>query len=406
MTHQGRAAQLRAPSPPATDRVLQRAAVQVVAGGTGIPQIVHEALRSPGRPLDGVTRDFMEPRFGHDFSAVRVHDDARAAESARAVDAVAYTVGHHVAFDTGRYAPATPTGRALLAHELTHVLQQGSQYVQRSAATTKSLTDAEAQADILATAISRGESLAPGTPQRLDAGTVQRQEAAPATHEADNGEQEVQDGDSPTGSGLVPVDDRAESAGDIGEEAIVAYAPEFVALQAKPAAGAKQRPTAPERNREQTRIPRTIEGWWITEITVDLTTQKLTYVRSDGRKSKPITISSGKGRPNTTGDPCAHPGANGSLCTPTGTFSPDVKGDGGYTNSRGDHMSWYVQFHAPRGIGIHDSQKVTGRPASHGCVRIDPINAELINKHVVRSTTITVSGKAPTKPWKSTRKGG
>jgi len=66
------------------------------------PPIVHEVLRSPGRPLDAATRAFMEPRFGHDFSKVRVHADAEAAASARAVNALAYTVGNHVVFAAGR----------------------------------------------------------------------------------------------------------------------------------------------------------------------------------------------------------------------------------------------------------------------------------------------------------------
>jgi hypothetical protein len=88
------------------------------------PPIVHDVLRSPGRPLEPPVRAEMEARFGHDFSRVRVHTDARAAESARAVDALAYTVGPGIVFDTGRYAPGTPGGRALLAHELTHVVQQ------------------------------------------------------------------------------------------------------------------------------------------------------------------------------------------------------------------------------------------------------------------------------------------
>jgi hypothetical protein len=67
----------------------------------------------------------MERRFGQDFSRVRVHTDARAAESVRAVNAYAYTVGHQVVFGDGRYAPATPHGQMLIAHELTHVVQQG-----------------------------------------------------------------------------------------------------------------------------------------------------------------------------------------------------------------------------------------------------------------------------------------
>jgi outer membrane protein OmpA-like peptidoglycan-associated protein len=66
----------------------------------------------------------MEPRFGHDFSRVRVHADGKAAASARAVDALAYTVGQNVVFAAGRHEPATPVGRKLLAHELTHVVQQ------------------------------------------------------------------------------------------------------------------------------------------------------------------------------------------------------------------------------------------------------------------------------------------
>ena len=89
-----------------------------------IPPIVHETLFSTGQPLDAATRTVMEPRFGHDFSQVRVHTDAQAAESARAVNALAYTVGRDLVFGAGQYAPATPEGRQLIAHELAHVIQQ------------------------------------------------------------------------------------------------------------------------------------------------------------------------------------------------------------------------------------------------------------------------------------------
>ena len=88
------------------------------------PRIVDEVLRSPGQPLDSATRAFMEPRFGHDFSKVRVHADARAVESARAVNALAYTVGQDVVFGESEHAPGTRRGQRLLAHELTHVVQQ------------------------------------------------------------------------------------------------------------------------------------------------------------------------------------------------------------------------------------------------------------------------------------------
>jgi hypothetical protein len=88
------------------------------------PPIVHEVLASPGQPLDPATRAFMEPRFGHDFSRVRVHADQRAAQSADAVAAHAYTVGADVVFGAGRYAPQSGGGQRLLAHELAHVVQQ------------------------------------------------------------------------------------------------------------------------------------------------------------------------------------------------------------------------------------------------------------------------------------------
>ena len=100
---------------------------RVQASETGqieAPTIVHDVLRSPGQPLDPATRAFMEPRFDHDFSSVRIHADARAAESANFVHARAYTVGQHVAFGRDQYSPRTAEGRHLLAHELTHTLQQ------------------------------------------------------------------------------------------------------------------------------------------------------------------------------------------------------------------------------------------------------------------------------------------
>lgn len=91
---------------------------------TEVPAAVHETLHSPGQPLDFSTRSLMESRFGHDFSHVRVHTDATAAESAEAVDAHAYTVDRHISFGAGKYSPATSEGQRLLAHELTHVVQQ------------------------------------------------------------------------------------------------------------------------------------------------------------------------------------------------------------------------------------------------------------------------------------------
>lgn len=90
------------------------------------PPSVHDVLRSSGRPLDVPTRGFMELRFGRDFSGVRVHTDAAAGRSAREVNANAYTIGRDVVFGAGRFEPNTPAGRHLIAHELTHVVQQSS----------------------------------------------------------------------------------------------------------------------------------------------------------------------------------------------------------------------------------------------------------------------------------------
>jgi Domain of unknown function (DUF4157) len=90
------------------------------------PQSVHAVLGSSGQRLDTATRAFFEPRFGHDFTRVRVHADARAAVSAAEIGARAYAVGEDIVFGAGEYAPSTPEGRSLLAHELVHVMQQGS----------------------------------------------------------------------------------------------------------------------------------------------------------------------------------------------------------------------------------------------------------------------------------------
>ena len=88
------------------------------------PPIVHDVLREPGQMLDADTRAFMEPRFGSSLSKVRIHNDVRSGDSARAVGASAYTVGRDIVFAPGRYAPHLSAGRWLLAHELTHVIQQ------------------------------------------------------------------------------------------------------------------------------------------------------------------------------------------------------------------------------------------------------------------------------------------
>jgi hypothetical protein len=105
------------------DPLLQRSALNRSTVSEA-PPIVHDVLRSSGQALDAATRSYFEPRFGRDFSGVRVHVGRKAAESARAVNALAYAVGSSLVFGEGQYAPGAASGKALLAHELTHVVQQ------------------------------------------------------------------------------------------------------------------------------------------------------------------------------------------------------------------------------------------------------------------------------------------
>jgi Domain of unknown function (DUF4157) len=143
----------------AREPAVQRRSAHQAAPETA-PPIVHDVLRSPGNALDADTRAFMEPRFGQDFSKVRVHTGTKAAESARAVNALAYTVGPDVVFRAGQYAPETFEGRRLIAHELTHVLQQSGN--RNSSKTVNSIADplgeTASQADTLASGIANSRS--------------------------------------------------------------------------------------------------------------------------------------------------------------------------------------------------------------------------------------------------------
>jgi hypothetical protein len=104
--------------------VQRRASAGAATGVAEAPPIVHDVLNSPGQPLDAATRAFFEPRFGYDFSHVRVHAGSKAAESSHAVNAHAYTVGNDIVFSESYFRLDSSEGRKLLAHELTHVMQQ------------------------------------------------------------------------------------------------------------------------------------------------------------------------------------------------------------------------------------------------------------------------------------------
>ncbi|HEX7112547.1 MAG TPA: DUF4157 domain-containing protein [Mizugakiibacter sp.] len=134
-----------------------------VGAAPAIPPSVHEVLRGSGRPLGVSERTFMESRFHRDFSRVSVHTDAAAAASARAVGALAYTVGNHIVFGGGRYAPSTPGGRHLLAHELAHTVQQGGAQLAFSPQLEVGAADtqAEVEADRVADHVAAGAAAPP-----------------------------------------------------------------------------------------------------------------------------------------------------------------------------------------------------------------------------------------------------
>jgi hypothetical protein len=118
---------LAAPAPSTvsdTPPRIQRYAGQATEHSEAVPASVDHVLANSGNPLEPALRQDMEQRFGHDFSRVRIHSGTVAEQSAQDVHANAYTVGHHIVFGAGRFAPGTHEGQRLIAHELTHVLQQ------------------------------------------------------------------------------------------------------------------------------------------------------------------------------------------------------------------------------------------------------------------------------------------
>lgn len=151
-------------------------------GGTAVnsvPPSVHTVLRSSGQPLDATTRSFVEPRFGHDFSNVRVYTDARASESAIAVHALAYTVGQNVVFREGQYHPRTTTGMQLLAHELTHVVQQsGTQTMHSKLDQLQPVSDSrlEQEADRFAQKITSADFASLDVGGNASVGALQKQD--------------------------------------------------------------------------------------------------------------------------------------------------------------------------------------------------------------------------------------
>lgn len=319
---------------------LQRAALSYIEGGNRdieeFPPIVHDVLRSSGQPLDLATRGFFEPRFGHDFSKVRVHTDAQAAESARAVNALVYTVGRDVVFGTSQYAPETHDGKRLLAHELTHVVQQG---------------------------------LGVGTHRVLPNQTETSTSYSLSEQQADATADAVLDGHAP-----------------------VAITPAFSPIQLRAAPYIKKVGVhlAPPQSADL--------EWEGTPPTTATGSDHFTV--STGKGYSDPGDPPGTCTRNCCSDPmtqCAPPWNRPSRVGACCTFYGNNFWTG---TPRDEHNGWQwwtpIQPHySSRGIALHQHTDVTGQPIGHGCVRMDEPNAKRIYDYSNgRRTNVTIDGRA------------
>jgi hypothetical protein len=149
-----RAARLEVRKPTRDDEPLHPSHERSILMGSG----AHDALNAPGQPVHESVRPLMESRIGFDFSKVRVHTDPRAAESARSLNAKAYTSGSNVVFAQGQYDPFSAAGQSLLAHELTHVAQQGGRNRNPDKIDFAANSAHELEADFLANSFTPGSS--------------------------------------------------------------------------------------------------------------------------------------------------------------------------------------------------------------------------------------------------------
>jgi hypothetical protein len=297
-----------------------------------VPALVHEVLRSPGQPLDGATRAFFEPRFGHDFSHVRVHTDSKAARSAEAVQALAYAVGPSIAFRRGRYAPSTAEGRHLIAHELTHVVQQGSSVGGNDATLVGAESSpAEANADTVASAVLAGRQ---NQPLQLRAPRLQRR-AAPYIRK-------------------VTVHLTPPQSADL----------EWQGTPPADASGTDHFTVSTGKGYSDTGDP---EGTCRRKCCTDPMTQ--------------------------CAPPWNRPSEVGACCTYFGndfwTGTPRVEHNGW------KWWTPIQPYYSSRGIALHQHDEVTGQPIGHGCVRMEEPNAKRIFDYSNgRRTNVTIDGRA------------
>lgn len=309
-----------------------------------VPTVVGEVLGATGRALDDPTRKTMESSFGQDFSRVRLHTDNRAAASARAIHALAYTVGHNIVFDSGQYAPHTLEGRQLLAHELTHVVQQGAE---RAAHPLRMEPDtpsaAERQADAVANRVVAGQDAGP----IVSSGVTIQKRAAPFIDKVTVHLEPLQSAELHW-NGTPPAD-----------------APGSDRFQVSTGKGYSD--------------PGDDPGTCTRDCCSDPLTQ--------------------------CAPPWNQPGKVGACCTFhgnnfwTGTPLPE--------HNTWKWWTPIEPYYSSRGIALHQHPKVNGQPIGHGCVRMDEANARRIHDFSNgRQTNVTIDGRAAPVLCDDTRKCG
>lgn len=365
--------------------------------GQGMPRAQATVLRASGSPLSSSTRLLLEPRFGHNFSRVRVHADATAAQSAAQVHARAYTFGSHIVFGAGEYRPGTEDGNRLIAHELAHVVQQAGAAPHGLQRQAEPDDEASPAADAMSeagqsddgagveTEESSTEEMVPDTaaPDDMD----MMEDTAPA---------QFKSADAASGSGLDALEHEADRAADdalSGRMARVTPGAAVTAMQRAPKAPTK--PAVPMRcGRLDTRIA-DYPATFIKHIDVDLTSPNhgvtLTWdgPSAGAQKTGPFHSAPGAGCCEKDCDDKATSNLNGSHCTP--------KGDA-VIHGHSCQMSKYpeaknVSWFGRDGVAFHFYPSVPNWPASHGCVRLGMEASRMIyDNSVENTTTVTVDG--------------
>ncbi len=297
-----------------------------------VPPVVYDVLRSPGQALDAQTRSFMEPKFGHDFSKVRVHSDDRASQSARAVNAFAYSVGEQIVFGEGQYAPASREGTRLLAHELTHVVQQAGSF-------------------------SAGGSLRYG------------EQSSPEEHEAERNSDIVANGSPTDAISPAPYSIAQRAAPYIKKITVHLTPPQSAELEweGTPPSGATGSDSFTVSTGKGYSDPGDPAGTCTRSCCSDALTQ--------------------------CAPPWNQPGRVGACCTYYGdSFWTGRPVD----EHNGWKWWTPVQpYYSSRGIALHQHTEVTGQPIGHGCVRMDEPNAKRIYDFSNGTrTNVTMDGRA------------